>query len=184
MGQHLDSSFRIRERILCLLLVFSDAARSSECGQLGYVAELLIGDFEKSSVFHTLSWMSHLSRRPGKSSASAEVLAAGEAVDDGRVIASALSVVLNGKVHLSIAVDSRDLFSLLSTCRTPEDKSISAKVQLIRFGFETHSLNTLIWIPGSINFADALTKTDSRVHESLQLMMFEGTLPCDKEKNV
>ena len=80
-------------------------------------------------------------------------------------------------VHLYVIVDSKDLYDSLSTCRTPEDKSIRADVQLLLYNFETHQLNKLIWIPDNANSADALTKRDFALCETLQLMLFDGTVP-------
>jgi len=66
------------------VLIFSDASRPCDYGQLGYVAGLLIGEFGSGSVFHTLSWTSHKSKRPVKSIGADEILAAGEAIDEGK----------------------------------------------------------------------------------------------------
>ena len=52
------------------------------------IAGLLIGDFKAGSVFHTLNWFSHKSKRPVKSIGAAEILAAGEAIDEGKVLAN------------------------------------------------------------------------------------------------
>ena len=90
-----------------------------------------------------------------------------------------LKRILHLDVNLFVVVDSKDLFTSLSTCRTPEDKSIRADVQLLRYNFETEQLNKLIWIPGSANPADPLTKKDSLLSEVLQLMLFQGRLPLD-----
>lgn len=171
-----------QETLELAVLIFADAGRPSSCGQLGYVGGLLIGPLCHGSIIHTITWASHLSKRPVKSIASAEVLAAGDAIDDGKLIANVYKVLLGIDVHLYVVVDSKDLFSSLSTCRTPEDKSILADVQLLRYNFETHNLNQLIWIPGSANPADPLTKRDSPLMDTLQIMLFDGTLPLDFAK--
>lgn len=164
------------------ILLFANAGRPSEYGQLGYVGGLSIGPIAHGSYFHTLTWTSHLSKRPTKSIASAELLAAGAAIDQSKQIAQAYKILLNIDVHLCVVVDSKDLFSSLSTCRTPEDKSILADVALLRYHFETHQLNRVIWIPGSANPADPLTKRDSPLADTLQIMMFDGTLPLQFDK--
>ena len=48
----------------------------------------------------------------------------------------------------------------------PEDKSIRANVQLLRYNFETHQLNKLNWILGNATLADALNKRDSALSET------------------
>lgn len=60
-------------------------------------------------------------------------------------------------------VDSKDLFDSLTTCHVPEDNAIRADVQLIRYNFETHHVDRLLWIPGSLNLSDVLTKKDSKL---------------------
>ena len=64
------------------VVVFADASRSGDHGQLSYLSCLLFGDLQKDSIVHTLSWTSHKSKRPVKSVGAAETLAAGEAIDE------------------------------------------------------------------------------------------------------
>lgn len=103
------------------MLVFADASRNVDYGQLGTVAGLLNGPFAVESIFHTLSWSSHKSRRPVKSIGAAEILAAGEAIDEGKVLANAYKALLGINVELLIALDSKDLFETLSTCTNIQD---------------------------------------------------------------
>ena len=159
------------------VLFFADSAHPETKRQLAFVGGLVIGPLYLGSVFHALSWTSHISSRPVISSASAEVLAAGCAINEGNMIKEAYKTLLGIEVHLCVVLDSKDLFLSLSTCRTPEDKSIRADVQILRYNFERHYLNRLIWIPGSLNIADSLTKKDSPLAETLQLMLFDGSLP-------
>lgn len=137
----------------------------------------IIGNIEHGSVSHALSWSSSLSSRPFKSIASAEVLAAGTGIDEGKVINEAYVKILDMQIGLNVFVDSKDLFSSLSTCRVPEDKSIRGGFALLRYNFETKRLRKLIWIPGSAILADPLTKPDSSLAQSVLLMLFDGTLP-------
>ena len=165
------------------MLVFSDAGRPSDYGQLGYLAGVLIGDLKKGSVFHPISWRSHLSSRPTKSSASAETLAAGDATDDGLLLVSSLELILNTKINLTVAIDSKDLYNSLSTCRTPTDKSIRGDVSLLRYNFETRKLHKVVWLPGTVNPADVLTKLNSGLVDTVQLLLFDGYLPIDLSKS-
>lgn len=55
--------------------------------------------------------MSHKSKRPVKYIGSAEILAASEAIDEGKVLANYICLVLNVEVDLIIAVDSNDLYT-------------------------------------------------------------------------
>lgn len=68
------------------VLVFSDAGRTSDHGQLCFIAGLLVGELTEGSIFHSVSWSSRKSKRPVKSVGAAEILAAGEAIDEGKSI--------------------------------------------------------------------------------------------------
>ena len=138
---------------------------------------MLIGDPENSSVIHILQWGSHLSQRPVRSIASGEVLAVGSAIDKGKILSRTFSKLFKTYVPLSVVVDSKDLFTSLSTCCIPEDKTIRADLELLRYHYETHHLEELIWVPGSVNLADPLIKRDSPLSIALQLMIFDVTLP-------
>lgn len=127
-------------------------------------------------MLHTLSWSSHKSKRPVKSIGAAEILAAGEAIDEGKVLAKAYEVLLGMNIDLLIAVDSKDLFETLSTCRNSIDRSIRADVSVIRYEFETQKVNRIFWIPGKVNLADPLTKPNSPLTQALQLTLFSGDI--------
>lgn len=116
------SSFKrptVNNEMQLSVLVFCDVARPSEYGQLGNICGILIGPLQKGSIFHALSWISRLSKRPSKSISSAETLAAGSGIDEGMLIASGLAVLLGAKVPVIIAVDSKDLFDSLTSCHVP-----------------------------------------------------------------
>lgn len=99
----------------------------------------------------------------------------------GRLSFQAYKGLLNVHDDLVIVVDSKDLFDSLSTCRSATNKSIRADLSLIRHEFETQHISRMIWIPGNINPADAITKPDSPLTQTLQLLMFSGELPIDLE---
>lgn len=74
---------------------------------------------------------------------------------------------------------SKDLFPPISTSNTPEEKPIAIDVQFMRYSFETHRLNKLIWISGRANLADPLTKKDNPIADLLQLTIFKDVLTLD-----
>ena len=159
------------------LLVFADASKLPEHGQLCYLAGLLFGRLEKGSTFHALSWASHKSKRPVKSIASAEILAVGEAIDEGKILAKAYEELIGVQTELWIILDSKDLYETLTTCRNATDRSVRGDVSLIRYEFETQNVSRMIWIPGSTNLADPGTKPNSSLSQALQLMLFTGEIP-------
>lgn len=159
------------------VVVFSDAGRTCDDGQLCFIAGILFGTLSEGSIFHTVSWSSRKSKKPVKSVGAAEILAAGESIDEGKVIAHTYSLLLGFKVKLPIALDSKDLFQTLPTQRNSIDKSIRADVNVIHHEFETQNVHEIMWIPGKQNLADPGTKSDSPLTLSLPLMLFNGTLP-------
>lgn len=161
------------------VLVFSDAGRRLDSGQLSYFAGLLVGNFQQGSLFYTLSWSSHKSKRPVKSVGAAEILAASEAIDEEKMLKMAMSLLLFNNIPLLVALDSRDLFTSLSTQRNSVDKSIRADVNVIRYEFETQHVDEIIWIPDRVNLTDPGTKTDSPLTQSLLQTMSNGKIAID-----
>lgn len=161
------------------VLVFADASRTDDVGQLGVLTGLLIGEMKNNAIYHTISWISHKAKRPVKSVPAAEILAAGEGIDEGKVIAGAYSELLNMDIRVRLCVDSKDLFTSLSTQRNSIDRSIRGDVGCIRYEFQTHAVEKISWIPGKTNLADPLTKKDSSLTDTLQLTLFSGRLCID-----
>ena len=164
------------------IVSFADASRPSDHGQLGLVTGLLIGELEQGSIFHTIQWHSHKSKRPVKSIGAAEILAAGEGIDEAKFLTNAYKALLGVHIDLQLVVDSKDLYDSLSTCRNSIDRSIRVDVSVIRYEFETHKVNKISWIPGKVNLADPLTKPNSPLTFPLQLTMFSGALSISFEE--
>ena len=106
------------------MVFFADASRSNDHGQLAYLSGPLFGRLSKDFVSHTISWNLQKSGRPKKSIASAETLVTGESIDKGKVLAKVFKEFIVLAIELSIAVDSKDLFVTLSTCRLATHRSI------------------------------------------------------------
>lgn len=65
---------------------------------------------------------------------------------------------MNTAVSLTVFLDSKNDYTSLLKCRTPEVKSIRANIEVPMYNFETQEVGKLIWLPGSINLADPLRK--------------------------
>lgn len=165
------------------VLGFADASKPNEYGQIGVLTGLLVGKLEQGSIFHSLSWISHKSKRPVKCIPAAEILASGETIDEAKSIAHTYRELLNMDISVQLCVDSKDLFTSLSTQRNSIDRSIRADVACIRFEFQVGCVDKITWIPGKINLADVLTKTDSPLLEALQLTLFNGRLNIDFQQS-
>lgn len=76
------------------MLVFADAGRPPDSAQISPICRLLIGSIDQDSFFHTVSWTSHKSKRPVRSIAAGEILAAGEGIDEGLMLKRTYSLSL------------------------------------------------------------------------------------------
>lgn len=110
---------------------------------------------------------------------SAEALAAGEAIDQGKVPIKAFNEQLNLNIESWIGVDSKDLFSNMSTCRMAADQSICGDIRSIRLEFATKTIPIMIWVPGNTNSADPRTKTDRNISQILLLLFATSQIPFD-----
>lgn len=79
-----------------------------------------------------MSWSSLCPIRPARSAAAAEILAAGEAIDEGKLIAASFSDVYGVRIPLHVLFDSKDLFSSLSTQRRSVDQNVPPDVSAMR----------------------------------------------------
>lgn len=132
---------------------------------------------DKNSIIHVISWSSIKARRPVKSVASAEVLAASAGVDEAKLIAAAYAHLLQREVDVIVVVDSLDLHGTITTTHLPTDSSIRSDVASLRYDFDTHAIRRMIWIPGNMNFAYPLTKVNSPLIDTLQVMLYTGMIP-------
>lgn len=160
---------------------FSPIHRKNSHGQLGVLTGLLIGTIKKYAMYHPIWWLSHKSKRPTKSTPAAEILAASEAIDEGKVIYGTYSELLSMDISVELCVDSKDLFTSMSTQRNSIERSIRGDVSCIRFELQVGSVSDITWIPGKINLVDPLTKPDSPITDSLQLPLFNVRLNLDYE---
>ena len=88
------------------LVAFADAGHTEESSQLCFIVGLVLGKIERGSEFHLLSWSPHRSRRPVKSTAAAEILAAGEALDEIVTLKDVLTHVWDVNLRLIVLVDT------------------------------------------------------------------------------
>ena len=113
------------------LVAFADASHSPDTSQLCYLIGIVYGEVKQGSVFHLLTWTSHKSRRPVKSTPAAEIMAASEALDELIPLRDAFQRIVGTKVVSWELVDSKDLYNSLTTQRNSVDKSIRSEVNCI-----------------------------------------------------
>lgn len=106
------------------MLAFADASKVSGNEQLGVLVALLVVELKLNSIFHTIAWTAYKSKRPVKSVPAGEILAAAEATDKSKTIAHTYTALHGIYVKIHLCVDSKDLFTSLSTQRNSIDRSI------------------------------------------------------------
>ena len=82
-------------------------------------------------------------------------------------------------IRVRLCVDSKDLFTSLSTQKNSIDSSITGDVECIRFELQTGTVEKISWIPGKVNLADPLTNKYSVLTAPLLLTLFTGRLSLD-----
>lgn len=167
-----------------IVLEFADASKPNSYGQIGVIFGLMVGDLAQNAIYHTISWISHKSRRPTKSVPAANILAAAEVIDELKIIAETYRELLKIDIKTQICLDSRELFTSLSTQSNSIDRSIRSDIACIRFEFQVGSINQITWVPGKLNLADSFTKPNSQLTETLQLTLYSGRLQLDLNGNI
>lgn len=94
-------------------LEFSDAGRQADRSQLSYVAGIFVGEISTDAPFRLLSSSSHKSQRLVCAIGAAEILATGEAIDEGKTLARTPSSIYASRIPLIMALNTRDPFTSL-----------------------------------------------------------------------
>eukprot|EP00171_Calliarthron_tuberculosum_P023073 IDg23073t1 len=150
--------------------------------QEGHDSKRRVHLFRRSDeVVHPIHWSSRRLRRVARSSSTAEILAASEAVDVGVYYRELLSELLYEHT-LDLVTDSRSVFALVSTTKEPEEKRNKVDLACMRQAFDTGMLTSVSWSPGHSLVSDALTK-DNRFTSSLLLNVLRtGVYPIHADK--
>ena len=112
------------------------------------------------------------------SSIGAEILAAASSTDRSVLRAEGLRKILNPCIALplTIALDSLGLHETISTLHEGKDYRLRPTVSRLRDSFEAGEISELIWIPGSRNIADALTKRNIVIQKLLDKFLNNGEI--------
>ena len=78
-----------------------------------------------------------------------------------------------------LLVDSKSLFETITTLHNSGDYRLRKTVARMRDSFESQELNVLRWIPGTENYADAMTKRNQRLNAKLTRMLQTGLWALD-----
>lgn len=98
---------------------------------MAYIFDLLSDDFAIDSIYHVLSWSSYKAKSSVCSIGAAKILSVGDSTDEGKMLSCVLSSVYKHKLLLTVALDSKDLSTELSTQRNSIDHLIRVDVNVI-----------------------------------------------------
>lgn len=128
--------------------------------------------------FHVISWTSHEANQTVKSIGAAEILAASETNDTGKSIC-AYRKLYDIDTNLVTALDSKDLYKLLTTQQQSIGQSIRGDVSVIRYEFETRIVHEVFLIPEKLNLANCGINNDTSLTSAVNQMLQTGRLPFD-----
>lgn len=129
-------------------------------------------------MYHLIDWASLKQRRVSYSSYGAEILACTEADDRGFNMKMALQSITqdNKRIPHVLNIDSKGLYDTITTLHEGREYRLRQTVQRIRDSFESGELDTLKWVQGIANIADALTKRNTTMHRTLNRIASTGRL--------
>jgi hypothetical protein len=148
----------VEEEILSTrLLAFSDASFSTMGGELfgqgGYISGLLVRTHYRDAFYFLDQYSSRL-KRVAYSSFGAKILACAVADDRLFALRSSFQELLSRTFESELLVDSKGLYSYISTLSNNKEYLLRRTVARIRESFDSGDLDTLRWIRGGLNLAD------------------------------
>lgn len=124
------------------------------------------------TLFHGIYWSSHKQKQVSYSSFGAEIIAAANGDDRGFNLKGIfLELFPHRLLKHELLIDSKALYETITTLHQPRDYRLRKKVARMRDSFESKQLNIFRWIPGTENFADALTKRSAAISQRLNSML-------------
>lgn len=125
------------------------------------------------NIVHAIGWVSRLARRVARSTSTAELLAAADAVDKLTFFKYLLQEFSDNQTT-ELILDSRSAFHLCSTQKEPEEVKNKIILASIREEYHLGSMTTIRWTPGQSHLADALTKDNQEIAKLLDGVMESG----------
>lgn len=91
-----------------------------------------------------------------------EIIAAGDAIDEGKRLSRAMSSIFHVDIPVVVALDRHDLLMSLRMQRNCVEKIIPCEVNVIRYEFERQSVAKVVWISGNQKLADPAPRATVR----------------------
>ncbi len=131
--------------------------KSSHLGVLAMIRDSI------SKVVNVVQFESSKSKRVAKSALASELFAMIEGFDVGFSIREYLQRMVGSKsVPLTLLTDSKSLYGLVVTLAQNRERRLQIDLELLREAYERREISSVVWISGSENPADDLTKTERR----------------------
>lgn len=113
-------------------------------------------------IVHPFTWSARKLRRVSRSSATAEIISAANAVSNELFIRVVLEDILNKPPTADLTIDSTALQSLYTIIKEPEERYKKIDIAATREAYDHGLLNAALWCPGPKLLVDPLTKDNQR----------------------
>ena len=140
------------------LVVFADASFANNpdgSSQIGFIIVLADGN-NNANIVH---FSSLKCKRVTRSILASELISLAHAFDHGAVIKATIEKILQIKIPLILATDSRSLYECLVKLGSTREKRLMVDLMCMRQSYERRMITEIKWIEGSANPADAMTKS-------------------------
>ena len=155
---------------------------------------------QKETIVHMLDWVCKNQRHVNRSTFSAELLSAGDAVDQGLLLSQVLHELEHGSmtaveargqrntgsfsIPMVLYVDAMSVFAAVTAVfvKTPAEKSLLCHVQFLRELLDHGVLAAIVWLDTRDMVSDGLTK--GAVPRDALLQVMEGLFRLSQEPKV
>ena len=141
------------------LAIFTDASFANNTdytSQIGYVVVLA----DKHNRANILHWSSTKCKRVTRSVLASELYAMAHGFDIGAAIKTTIERILEIEyLPITLCTDSKSLYECLVKLGTTQEKRLMIDIMCLRQSYERREIAEVIWISGTSNPADAMTKS-------------------------
>ena len=164
------------------IVAFTDSSFANNkdlSSQIGYV--IVLADAQNNA--NIIHWQSVKCRRVTRSVLASELYALSLGFDVAATIKSTLDQIFSGspqgKIPLSMCIDSKSLYECLVKLGTTQEKRLMIDIMCLRQSYERREITEILWIKGDKNPADAMTK--DKGCDALQRLVDTNQLDLDLE---
>ena len=164
------------------IVAFTDSSFANNkdlSSQIGYV--IVLADAQNNA--NIIHWQSIKCRRVTRSVLASELYALSLGFDVAATIKSTLDQIFSarsqGKIPLSMCIDSKSLYECLVKLGTTQEKRLMIDILCLRQSYERREITEILWIRGDKNPADSMTK--DKGCDALQRLVDTNHLDLDLE---